>query len=166
MHNKVLSLLLHFSFPFSHVSLTAHPSSCPPFCLSSFNLSVSLFCVSVRLRRCGVSGSGATLSDSNCTDVNDILLMLSATSDTGARRGHSATQTQGWSQTVEQLNNGVGLAAGRDDFQSVAGEEKKDEDRRRETITACLMYTFTHFVTFKLKILVMLFYCFASFCVQ
>lgn len=35
-------------------------------------------------------GWGATLSDSNCTDVNDILLMLSATSDTGAYRGHFA----------------------------------------------------------------------------
>lgn len=67
--------------------------------LSFFSLSVSL---SLSLCPCRVSGWGATLSDSNCTDVNDILLMLSATSDTGARRGHSAAQTQGCSQTAHR----------------------------------------------------------------
>lgn len=100
------SLSLAYSVPpfisppsssFFFFSSTEHPSSCL-FCLVCFFLSVFL---PVSLSPwCGVSGWGATLSDSNCTDVNDILLMLSATSDTGARRGHSAAQTQGCSQTT------------------------------------------------------------------
>ena len=93
---------------------------------------------------CGVSGWGATLSDSDCTDVNDILLMLSATSDTGAPRGHSAAQMQGcrqtlyrnrstavewrgWRATHRQREKGKGGArvTGR------SGEERRERARRR-----------------------------------
>lgn len=81
------SLLPFFLFP-SYIASSADPkrvSSFWLFCLISACLSVT-----------GV----AALFDSSCADVNDILLMLNATSDTGARRGHPAAQTRGCSQTV------------------------------------------------------------------
>lgn len=84
---------------------------------------------------CGVSGWGATLSDSNCTDVNDILLMLSATSDTGAQRGHSAAQTQGCSQTMYRNSLTVKLeweTMRRRERKRSSKEEKEGERRARE----------------------------------
>ena len=109
-HSLFPPLILHILPPFSFVSFLSLQVS-----LSlSLPLSPSLSTV--------VSVAGdATLSESNCTDVNDILLMLSATSDTGARRGHSAAQTQGWSQTMYRNSSTVKSNCARE---RVGGEEK------------------------------------------
>lgn len=127
--------------PLPHFS-TDHPS---PLCLSlsllllffvsRFASPQSPFLSRCLSPWCGVSGWGATLSDSNCTDVNDILLMLSATSDTGAQRGHSAAQTQGCSQTMYRNSLTVKLeweTMRRRERKRSSKEEKEGERRARE----------------------------------
>lgn len=98
--------------------------------LSSFFLSVSLSLSVCITPWCGVGGWGATLSDSNCTDVNDILLMLSATSDTGARRGHSAAQTQGCSQTMYRNRSTVKSDCEREWRREEEEEEEGEEGEK------------------------------------
>lgn len=114
--------------PHLHRPLSRPPTPSPP---PQTGLSLP-FCSCVHSKGSGlcvsevvvvVGGGGVTLSDSHCTDVNDILLMLSATLDTGARRGHSAAQTR---RAAAKLRTGAA--------RRWSGTERAEHYREGETI--------------------------------